>query len=118
MNRDEIWEELKKDKTRVYGEPILDAFLRMTEEMDDAHWEELTAVQRVLPNAEIRLKFAATRKEAERAVRDGASNLDQAVRHAAFRGHLEACKWMVKQGARKGWALAGAARGGHLEVCR
>lgn len=118
MKRDEVWEELRKDDTRVYGEPIIDAFLKMTEELDDAHWDGLTTAQRGLPNPEIRLKFAATQKEAERAVKDGAESLDTAAMHAARRGHLESCKWMVKQGAGKGWALAGAARGGQLEVCK
>lgn len=41
MSRDSVWEELKEDDTKVYGEPIMDMFLKMTDEFSLRHWESL-----------------------------------------------------------------------------
>jgi hypothetical protein len=119
MNKDEIWERLKGDGAKVYGQSMLDMFLKTTEKLERRHWDELDQKQRKLVNPEIRLRLASTVQEAESAAKDGAREFEGALRHAAGGGHLEICKWLAEKGARDfDAALYWAARGGHLEICK
>jgi hypothetical protein len=45
MNRDEIWQQIKNDKSTIYGDSVLDSFLKITEKLDPNHYKELTKEQ-------------------------------------------------------------------------
>jgi hypothetical protein len=118
MNKDEVWERLKRDDSKVYGQGMLDMFLKTTNYLERRHWEELDQGQRKLVSPEVRLRLASTVQEAERAAKEGARDFDWALHNAALGGHLEVCEWLVGKGAREfEWALSKAALGGHLEIC-
>ena len=119
MKKDEVWERLKGDETEVYGQSMLDMFLRNTEHLSRKHWGGLKPAQRKLVNPEIRLKYASTVEEAEGAAKDGARDFTDALYYAAQGGHLEVCKWFVEKGAKDlDSALYKAAQRGHLEICK
>jgi ankyrin repeat protein len=46
MNKNEIWEEIKNDKTMIYGQSILDVFLQTTEELEFQHYLTLDDKQK------------------------------------------------------------------------
>ena len=119
MNKDEVWDRLKKESETVYGQSMLDMFLKTTEDLERRHWDELDTRQRKLVNPEIKLKLAITPGEAERAIKDGAKDLDGALNSAAYRGHVEICRLLIEKGAKDlDRALINAAQGGHVEICR
>jgi len=119
MEKDEVWERLKKDETKVYGQSMLDMFLKTTDRLERRHLDELPEAKRRLVNPEVKLKLASTVGEAERAVKDGAKDFDTALLYAARGGHLDVCKRLVEKGARNfNTALYRAAEGGNLDVCR
>jgi hypothetical protein len=37
MNKDQVWEQIKNDKTKIYGESLLDVFLKTTSEIEQKH---------------------------------------------------------------------------------
>lgn len=41
MGKYEIWNKMRKDDTEVYGEPIFDMFLKMTDNLLVDHWRQL-----------------------------------------------------------------------------
>jgi len=55
MNRDEIWQQLKDDETLVYGEPILDVFLKLTKKIEPEHYNSLNKQQKTLLQPALRL---------------------------------------------------------------
>jgi ankyrin repeat protein len=119
MRKDEVWQQLKRDKTMVYGEPIMNQFLKLAQRIDKHHWDELSAEQRKLVEPQTRLNFAATVKEAEQAIKDGADDLNSAFEHAAVHGHIEIVELLVKKGAGTyTQALPIAARGGHVPIIK
>lgn len=124
MNRDEIWRQLKDDKTLVYNEPILDVFLRLTRQLKKSHYQELSSNQKKELSAELRLKFASNKKEIEDAIKDGAADLEErfvesirnneldiiryfteergffsftALRVAGYKGDLETIKYLINK---------------------
>lgn len=118
MKKDEVWERLKRDKTTVYGKPILDMFVSMTHEMEDRHWRDLPAEKRERARPQMRLDRAETVEEADAAMRDGAAGLEIAARNAARRGDEVMAMHMVSKGASVYSVLTGAARGGRMELLR
>ena len=118
MNRDQVWQELKNDDTTVYGEPILNQFVRMTEHLKERHWDELTPGQKRLANPKVRLDFAPSIEEAERAIKDGAEDTWPTYRYAAKKGNMELLKWLAKRDESPNWqgVMNGAAEGGDMEM--
>jgi len=41
MTKDEIWEELKKDETKIYGQSLFDVFVQTTDDLTPKHFMEL-----------------------------------------------------------------------------
>ena len=41
MTKDEIWEELKRDETKIYGQRLFDVFVQTTDDMILKHFMEL-----------------------------------------------------------------------------
>jgi ankyrin repeat protein len=117
MNKDEIWERIKDDETEVYGQSMLDMFLKTTKNLEARHYKELPADKRRLPDPEIRLRNADTVDESEKAIKDGAEGVYKALDAAASRGHLEVVEFLVNKGLEiLGPALNYAAAHGHLKV--
>lgn len=98
---------------------MLDMFLKTTEYLERRHWDELPESKRRLVNPELRLGMASTVKEAERAIKDGAKDLNLALIDATRGGRIEMCDWFFNKGA---WtvenALIAAAGEGQLEICK
>lgn len=114
--KDEVWDRLKADKTEVYGEPIIDAFLRTTRELEKRHWGELPASKRKLVTAQCELEMAETPEEAEAAMKRGVVHLEPALAGAAKKGNVGMIEHLIGKGAKnKEYALDVAARHGRLE---
>lgn len=45
MNQDEIWQKVKNDESTIYGQPIFDVFLQLTEDLLPKHFFELNKTQ-------------------------------------------------------------------------
>lgn len=45
MNRDEVWEQIKNDKSAIYGQPIFDVFLQVVDHISEHHFFELNKDQ-------------------------------------------------------------------------
>lgn len=45
MNKNEVWEEIKNDKSLIYGKPMLDVFLQLTKTLSAKHFLELNKEQ-------------------------------------------------------------------------
>jgi hypothetical protein len=50
MNKNEIFEQIKNDKTMIYGQSMLDVFLQTTEDLKIDHYLELDDKQKKLIN--------------------------------------------------------------------
>jgi len=50
MNKNEIWEQIKNDKTTIYGQSMLDIFLQTTNTLELDHYLELDYKQKKLIN--------------------------------------------------------------------
>lgn len=119
MKREEVWENIKNDKSTVYGETMLDMFLKTTRYLHEDDWEEIKEGKRKIVNPNIRLVYARNSREAEDAIRDGAHDVEWGLRIAAQEGNVEACKRIVKLGARDFRdAIMLAVPEGHLDVCK
>lgn len=119
MNKDAVWEKMKRDRTEVYGVPMIDMFLKLVDGLEWRHWNELTPAQRKSTYPEVRLKWASTVEDAEAAVRDGAGDWEHALYGAAERGNKELCNWAIAKGAgHLDGALFSAAKGGHFGLCK
>lgn len=46
MNKDEVWEQIKNDKSEIYGRPMLDVFLQVADQLSEPHFFELNKEQR------------------------------------------------------------------------
>jgi hypothetical protein len=46
MNKDEVWETIKNDKSTIYGQPIFDVFLQITNFLSEPHFLELNEEQK------------------------------------------------------------------------
>ena len=123
MNKDRVWQQIKKDKTAVYGEPMLNQFLRVAAKIEKRHWDELTPEQKRLVNAQTRLDYAESPKEAEQALKDGAELINRGLKFAAADGRLETVKWIASQ-SREGYyidletALTHSSMSGQLETVK
>jgi hypothetical protein len=119
MNKDEIWEKIKKDETEVYGQSMLDMFLKTTDELNNKHYEELSEDKKRLVSPELRLRHARTVDEANSAIKDGAKGFNLALYYAAKDGRLEVVKILIERGADQlNSALDVAALSGHSETVR
>jgi hypothetical protein len=45
MNRDQVWEKIKNDNSKMYGQPMLDVFLQVTDSLSEKHFLELSKTQ-------------------------------------------------------------------------
>lgn len=45
MNKDQIWEEIKNDKSEIYGQSVIDLFLQLTDDIKENHFFELNQKQ-------------------------------------------------------------------------
>lgn len=45
MNKDEVWEQVKNDKSEIYGQPIFDVFLQVIDHLSEPHFLELNQEQ-------------------------------------------------------------------------
>lgn len=96
MNRDEIWQQLKDDKTLVYNEPILDVFLKLTKKLSKNHYQELNDNQKKNVDADIRLRFSTNKKEIEEAVKEGASDLEERFIDAVRNNEVDIIRYFVE----------------------
>ena len=48
MNKDEVWEKIKEDKSKIYNQNVLDVFLQVTDNLRLSHYLELTEKQKNL----------------------------------------------------------------------
>jgi len=46
MDRDQIWEEIKNDKSEIYGQSVIDSFLQLTKHINKNHFLELNDKQK------------------------------------------------------------------------
>lgn len=97
MNRDEIWQQLKEDKTLVYNEPIFDVFLKLTKKLHQNHYQELDNNQKKIVNSEIRLDHATNKKEVEEAIKDGAEDLEEAFVKSVRNNKIDIIKYFVEE---------------------
>jgi hypothetical protein len=58
MNKNEIWEEIKKDKTIIYNQSMLDIFLQTTNALELDHYLELNDKQKKLISIGLAYKLA------------------------------------------------------------
>lgn len=117
MTKDEVWEQLKRDKSTVYGRPILDTFLELTQTIERRHLDELSPTKRRSVNPDARTAVAETDGELEEAIKDGASG-EVALKGAADRGNARLVGILLAKNpeVRLNWPLWGAAKRGHKEV--
>jgi hypothetical protein len=132
MKKDEVWKQINEDKTEVYGMSMLDAFLKTVEVLEPHHYGDLPDAKReIVQDPSLKLGFAKTVKEAEKALGGepwATEKKERAFAAAAFNGNLPVVKWMDKNfdfgtvhwhpgGARRS-ALTSAAENGHLEIVK
>lgn len=65
MNKDEIWQEIKNDKSLVYNEPIFDVFLQTTEKINLNHYSSLNKDEKKLLKPNLRIQMAINYSGAE-----------------------------------------------------
>jgi hypothetical protein len=53
MNRDQIWQQIKNEKSEIYGHPMIDLFLQLTENLSEKHFLELDEKQREKLNNDV-----------------------------------------------------------------
>ena len=129
MNKDEIWDRIKGDKTEVYGQSMLDMFLKTVEVLEPNHYGNLPEAKRELvQDPSLKLGFAKTVKEAEKALGGepwSTEKKQRAFAAAASNGNLPLVKWMndnfkfsYNPARALGSALTSAAKNGHLEIVK
>ena len=67
LNKNEIWQTIKNDKSTVYGEPILDVFLKTTTKLEPHHFKELSQQQKKEISSEIASYVFAKTKDPQEA---------------------------------------------------
>lgn len=97
MNRDEIWQQLKDDKTLVYNEPILDVFLKLTKKLNKNHYQELGSDQKKEVDVELRLRYATNEKEIEEAIKDGATDLEERFVDSVRNNEMDLIKYFIEE---------------------
>lgn len=45
MSRDQIWQDIKNDKSEIYGQSVVDLFLQLTDHLDEEHFFQLDRKQ-------------------------------------------------------------------------
>ena len=118
--KDEIWEEIKRDKGTVYGEPMLDVFLKLVEDIEVRHYKDLPEGKRGIVNIpELKLGFANTVEEAEK-LAGGVERKYLALNTASANGNLPIIKFLIEKFQFDGFAFAvrHAAREGNLDVVK
>jgi hypothetical protein len=122
MSRDDIWKKLKEEKQTVYGEPMLDVFLKTTDFIENKHLRELPPSKRQLVAPNVRLMQAYNAEEAEEAVKDGADNIINSFAYAARTGKNEIVRWAIsRKNHSRYWLdliLKTAIRNGHEDAAR
>jgi hypothetical protein len=140
MKKDEVWEMIRKDKAEVYGEPMLDMFLKTASDLEPRHYKELGRDQRGLLRPEVRLRNAETAEDVKRSIREMGSNDPQyafdrkkiALKYIAKAGNEEAMDFLMKdleesdvidrdENSKEDLArvvMLGAASGGNKELIR
>jgi hypothetical protein len=77
MNKNEIWEEIKNDKTMIYGQSMLNVFLQTTIDLKIDHYLELDNKQKkLINNAELALLLA---KELYRKTKQRSPELEEII---------------------------------------
>lgn len=117
MNKDEIWQELKNDKSLVYNEPILDVFLKiigssgtdpllggemLNHSIDKSHYLELPIEKRRLISPSNRALFYSDNlDDLKDAVRLGASvhSLNSRLRSEIFKDRFDFIEYLMNNGA-------------------
>lgn len=116
MKRDFIWERIKNDTTEIYGEPMLDMFLKSTEFIERRHWEELPTSKRKMVSAQCELEIARTPEEAVEAMKRGEVYVDSALVASIKRGDLKMIEFLADKGVtHKNYVLDVASEYGNLE---
>lgn len=107
MNRDQIWQKIKEDKTQIYGQSILDVFLQTTDHLNIKHYLELTNKQQDFIKSKQMLNnlFIESVKENMKDVmldfiKKGVSDMSWALRIAAEKGHVEIAKILLDLGTK------------------
>lgn len=98
MKKDEVWERLKRDDSLVYGEPIMDMFLKATNDLERRHWDSLPVSKRNLVSAQCMLDIAETPEEADAAIKKGAVEFRTAMRKAAQRDDRRMIEFLLGKG--------------------
>jgi len=121
MNRDEVWDRLKRDPSNVYGKTVLDAFLEIVSDLDAKHYDELPKAKRSLLRPQVKLAMARTPEEASQAVKEGAEDFVSAAYQMGMNGAREALDWLVARRTTNKYAAMrsafnGASGGGHRGI--
>lgn len=98
----EVWSRLKSDDAKVYGEPILDMFLKMTDVLERRHWDELPESKRDMVDPQVELAIAQNPAEAERAIKKGASDLWTAAQRMIDRDEPDMALFLIARIPNKG----------------
>lgn len=121
MKRDEIWRELQKDDAKVYGEPILDMFLKMTEDLERRHWDELSRDQKEIASTSVKFSVLSSNQEAIDMIRKEKIGVGKAMVISSRNGNLDMVRWIYENSMLISYydgvaSLKAAAAGGHMDV--
>ena len=107
MTQDEIWQKIKEDKTKIYGETMLDVFLQTTDYLSLKHYLELTNKQKdfikskqIINSLFIKSVAANMKDVALDFIKKGVSDMSWALRIAAEKGHVEIAKILLDLGTK------------------
>jgi hypothetical protein len=92
--KDEIWEEIKSGPN-IYGEPMLNAFVKTTNTLERRHYDSLPEALKNMVSPVLRLNIATTPEEAQRAMKDGADDPPLAFAHAIMRDDKKMAEWFL-----------------------
>lgn len=80
MSRDQIWQEIKNDKSEIYGQSVMDLFLQLTDHLDEEHFFELnqSQIDKLNPQTIVDLLYRSTeiQKVSDLLGRKGFNKLD------------------------------------------
>jgi ankyrin repeat protein len=107
MNKDEIWQKIKEDKTIIYGQSMLDVFLQTTESLSLVHYLETTNKQQdFIKNKQVLNSLfiesaAANRKDLVMDfIKKGVSDKSWGLKVAAEKGSLETAEFLLDLGVK------------------
>lgn len=102
MKKDEVWARLKSDDAEVYGQSMLDMFLKTTNHLERRHLEDLPESKRNMVNPQMMLNLARTPAEAERAMKKGASDLWTAAERMIDRDDPDTALFLIARLPKEG----------------